>query len=101
MRLTDALSSHDVGRGRGGVRAALQSCPVPAIVGGVTSDRLYPLRQQEELAALLPGADPLVVIDSPAGHDGFLTEDDVVGPMLARTMELSEQDTSDRARGLA
>ena len=42
-----------------------------------------------------------MVIDSPAGHDGFLTEDDVVGPMLARTMELSEQDTSDRARGLA
>ena len=101
MLLTDALNRHDVGLGRGGVDRVLRSCPVPCVIGGVTTDRLYPLRQQEELAALLPGADPLVVIDSPAGHDGFLTEDDVVGPMLARTMELSEQDTSDRARGLA
>lgn len=33
VALTDALSSHDVGRGRGGVRAALQRCRVPAIVG--------------------------------------------------------------------
>ena len=74
---------------------------MPCVIGGVTTDRLYPLRQQEELAELLPGADPLVVIDSPAGHDGFLTENDVVGPMLARTLELSEQGTPERTRGLA
>ncbi|HEY0225256.1 MAG TPA: homoserine O-acetyltransferase, partial [Mycobacterium sp.] len=47
--LSESLSSHDVGRGRGGVAAALQSCPVPVVVGGITSDRLYPLRLQEEL----------------------------------------------------
>jgi homoserine O-acetyltransferase len=28
---------------------------VPVVVGGITSDRLYPLRLQEELAELLPG----------------------------------------------
>ena len=59
VALTDALSSHDVGRGRGGVEAALRGCPVPAVVGGITSDRLYPLRLQEELADLLPGCDRL------------------------------------------
>ena len=53
VTLTDALSSHDVGRDRGGVEAALQGCPVPAVVGGITSDRLYPLRLQAELAELL------------------------------------------------
>lgn len=41
------------------------------------------------------------MIDSPAGHDGFLTEADVVGPMLARTLELAEQGARDRTRGRA
>ena len=59
VALTEALSSHDVGRGRGGVEAALRSCPVPDVVGGITSDRLYPLRLQEELAELLPGCTEL------------------------------------------
>ena len=40
VALTEALSSHDVGRGRGGVEAALRGCPVPTVVGGITSDRL-------------------------------------------------------------
>ena len=53
--LTEALNSHDVGRGRGGVRKALRGCPVPAVVGGITSDRLYPLRLQDELAAAAAG----------------------------------------------
>ena len=53
--LTESLNSHDVGRDRGGVATALRSCPVPAVVGGITSDRLYPLRLQDELAELLPG----------------------------------------------
>ena len=97
--LTDALNRHDVGLDRGGVEEALRTCPVPCVIGGVTTDRLYPLRQQHELADVLPGADPLVVIESPAGHDGFLTEDHVVGPMLERTLELAEQGTSDRTRG--
>lgn len=88
--LTEALNRFDIGLGRGGVEAALRGCPVPCVIGGVTTDRLYPLRQQQELADLLPGADPLGVIESGAGHDGFLTESDVVGPMLTRTLELSE-----------
>lgn len=87
--LTEALNRFDIGLGRGGVEAALRGCPVPCVIGGVTTDRLYPLRQQQELADLLPHADPLVVIESGAGHDGFLTEADVVGPMLERTLQLS------------
>lgn len=91
VTLTDALSSHDVGRGRGGVRAALQGCRVPAIVGGVTSDRLYPLRLQLELAELLPGCTGLDVVDSVYGHDGFLVESEAVGKLIRRTLELAER----------
>lgn len=91
VALTDALSSHDVGRGRGGVAAALRGCAVPTVVGGITSDRLYPLRLQAELAELLPGCDGLDVVDSAFGHDGFLLETDAVGKLIRRTLELASQ----------
>ena len=95
VSLTDALSSHDVGRGRGGVEAALRGCPVPVVVGGITSDRLYPLRLQEELADLLPGCTELHVVDSIYGHDGFLLETEAVGKLIRQTLELA---SGDRAR---
>ncbi|MBO0864761.1 MAG: homoserine O-acetyltransferase [Mycobacterium sp.] len=87
--LTEALSSHDVGRGRGGVSSALRGCPVPVVVGGITSDRLYPLRLQEELADLLPGCSGLQVVDSIYGHDGFLVESGAVGELVRQTLELA------------
>ena len=87
--LTESLSSHDVGRHRGGVAAALRGCPVPAVVGGITSDRLYPLRLQEELAELLPGCDGLQVVDSVFGHDGFLVETEAVGELVRQTLDVA------------
>ncbi|OBG02418.1 homoserine O-acetyltransferase MetX [Mycolicibacter sinensis] len=88
VTLTDSLSSHDVGRGRGGVAAALRGCRVPAVVAGITSDRLYPLRLQAELADLLPGCDGLQVLDSEYGHDAFLLETDRVGALIRQTLDL-------------
>jgi homoserine O-acetyltransferase len=86
VALTETLSNHDVGRGRGGVAAALRSCPVPVVVGGITSDRLYPLRLQSELADLLPGCSGLNVIESIYGHDGFLIETEAVGQLIRETL---------------
>ncbi|GAA2543195.1 homoserine O-acetyltransferase [Mycolicibacterium diernhoferi] len=91
VALTEALNSHDVGRGRGGVAAALTACPVPVLVGGITSDRLYPLRQQQELADLLPGCAELSVVDSIYGHDGFLVETDAVAPLIRQTLEIASR----------
>lgn len=89
VSLTEALNSHDVGRGRGGVAAALRGCPVPVVVGGITSDRLYPLRLQQELAELLPGCAGLQVVESRYGHDGFLVETHAVGELIRRTTDLA------------
>jgi len=91
VALTESLSSHDVGRGRGGVKAALRGCPVPVVVGGITSDRLYPLRLQEELAELLPGCSELNVVDSIYGHDGFLLESEAVGKLIRQTLDLADR----------
>ncbi|WP_204866929.1 homoserine O-acetyltransferase MetX [Rhodococcoides corynebacterioides] len=87
--LSEAMNRHDVGRGRGGLEAALGSVRTPTIVGGVDSDRLYPLRQQQEIADLVPGCDGLRIISSRDGHDGFLTEPDAVSTMLVATMALA------------
>ena len=91
VALTETLNSHDVGRGRGGLAAALHSCPVPVVVGGITSDRLYPLRLQQQLADLLPGCAGLQVVDSRYGHDGFLLETDAVGELICQTLELTKR----------
>lgn len=87
--LSDVMNRHDVGRGRGGVEAALASTSVPTIVGGVDSDRLYPLRLQQQIADLLPGSGDLRVLVSRDGHDGFLTEADEVAKLLGELMELA------------
>lgn len=83
--LTEAMSSHDVGRDRGGEAAALARVRARTVVVGVDSDRLYPVRLSAELAAGIPGA-RLRTISSPHGHDGFLVEVDQVGIQLAELL---------------
>ena len=83
VRLTELMNAHDVGRGRGGVVAGLARITARTLVAGVSSDRLYPLEQQAELVAGIPGAAELEVIDSPYGHDSFLIEAATVNRLLA------------------
>ena len=74
LSLTEALASHDVGRGRGGVEAALGALHgVDFFIAAVDSDRLYFPEQSEAMAAALPGEVRVEYISSPIGHDGFLT----------------------------
>ncbi|CAM3800647.1 homoserine O-acetyltransferase MetX [Smaragdicoccus niigatensis] len=87
--LTEAMNRHDVGRNRGGVAAALEATDVPCVVAGIDSDRLYPLRTQQELADHLPGCRQLEVVASRFGHDGFLTEFDAVGKLIVETLTLA------------
>ncbi|QNG21419.1 homoserine O-acetyltransferase [Rhodococcus triatomae] len=87
--LSEAMNRHDVGRGRGGIAAALARITAPVIVAGVDSDRLYPLRLQEELAELIPTSGDLRVLESRDGHDGFLTEAEAMAELLGETMTLA------------
>jgi homoserine O-acetyltransferase/O-succinyltransferase len=81
--LTDSMNSHDVGRDRGGVAAALSRYRGEATVIGIDSDRLYPVDEQHELARHLPGSpETAEVVHSPHGHDSFLIETDAVGALL-------------------
>lgn len=85
VRLTELMNAHDVGRGRGGVAAGLARVSARTFVAGVSSDRLYPLEQQVEMAEGIRGGE-LKVIETPYGHDGFLVEDAVVAALLAQLL---------------
>ena len=94
VALTDAMTTWDVGRGRGGLAAALSQVRLPVVVAGVDSDRLYPLHQQRAIAELLPGAvGGLRTVTSAYGHDGFLLEQDQVSALVAEVLSLSLQTT--------
>ena len=84
--LSRAMNHHDVGRGRGGIKAALARVTCDVTLAGISSDRLYPLRLQHELADLIPRASDVHVIESIAGHDGFLIETEAVGKAIARAL---------------
>jgi homoserine O-acetyltransferase/O-succinyltransferase len=85
--LSEAMNHHDVGRGRGGVATALSQVTADVTVAGMSSDRLYPLRLQIELADLMPTATGVQVVETIHGHDGFLIEADAVGAIIRRAME--------------
>jgi len=74
LRIVHAINTHDVGRGRGGIEAALAGFTGPALVAAVDSDRLYPLSHSQELADALPGCEGVDLLHSDVGHDGFLVE---------------------------
>jgi len=84
--LSEAMNHYDLGRGYGGARAALSRVKAQVTIAGISSDRLYPLRLQWELAELLGCVDDVRVIDSIVGHDAFLVEHQAVGEMIRRAL---------------
>jgi homoserine O-acetyltransferase len=76
------------------VRAAARLRLERALVVGVHEDLLFPLTQQRAVNALLRGAGidtEFVELNSPYGHDAFLTERELFTPLLGAFLE--------RARG--
>lgn len=83
LRLSRCMNSHDLGRGRGGVQAALQNIRQPALVISLENDQLYSYAEQAQLAEHLPNA-AHELIPTRYGHDGFLIETDAVATVLQR-----------------
>eukprot|EP00978_Attheya_sp_CCMP212_P047323 scaffold421307_cov50-Attheya_sp.AAC.2 len=86
IKLTEQMDTHDVGRNRGGKEAALIKVLIPALVLGIDSDVLYPTHEQTELASLFPNGQ-FKVINSEAGHDGFLLEQDQVAANITEFLQ--------------
>ena len=86
LTLLAAMDSHDLGRGRESVAAALQSIQQPTLAVSVSSDGLYPATEVAEMAAQLPNA-KLYEIDAPHGHDAFLIRVDELNHVLVEFIE--------------
>jgi homoserine O-acetyltransferase/O-succinyltransferase len=89
ITVVQAMNSHDIGRGRGGVAAALERVTARTLVVGIDTDRLFPVEGQRVIAAGIGGnidGGHAVVIRSEYGHDGFLIEDELIGEQLTRLL---------------
>ena len=71
--LCHAVDSHNVGRSRGGVAAALCRIRAKTLVASIDSDGIFPPSEIERWAAMIPGA-VYKRLSSHFGHDGFLLE---------------------------
>ena len=89
LTLVEAMNSHDVARGRGSIKKAIQKIKAEMLLVGIDSDRLFPVPSQEVIAQSNPKklfGNKLFVINSDYGHDGFLIEADKVGKLLNRLL---------------
>ena len=71
--LLESSDTHDVGRGRGSIAAALSDVRARTLVLGISSDQLCPNAEQRFLSEKIPGA-IYREIHSEAGHEAYLTE---------------------------
>ncbi|MDE6555373.1 MAG: homoserine O-acetyltransferase [Duncaniella sp.] len=79
--ILNAFDTHDVGRGRGGIEAALRRISAGTLVIGLTTDIVFPPEEMKRLASRIPGAS-YAEIESPFGHDGFLVEADQLNDLM-------------------
>ena len=79
--LCNAMDSHNVGRGRGGVAAALRRIRARTTVVSIDTDSIFPPQEGRQWARLIPGAQYLE-ISSSFGHDGFLLETAKLGAII-------------------
>ena len=90
VRLTQAMATHDVGRDRGGLVAALRPYAGELIVGAVDSDRLFPVRTSADIVRAY-GRGRLRTIHSRYGHDGFLIEADQIAALVRECVLAGER----------
>ena len=73
IRLSQAVDSHNLGRGRGKVEDVLKQIKAKSLVVAITSDILFPPSDHQILIDNIPDVE-YHLIDSDFGHDGFLVE---------------------------
>ena len=91
VRLTESMLTHDLGRDRGGVETALGQITARALVVAVDSDRLFLPAESARIQRGIPDAEPLHVMHSDHGHDGFLVDFDQLGPIVAEFLGTPER----------
>ena len=72
-RLSEAVDSHNIARGRGGIEQALQQIEARTLIVAISSDILFPPEAHDPLRRHI-ARNSYHLIESEFGHDGFLVE---------------------------
>ncbi|WP_114856343.1 homoserine O-acetyltransferase [Brachybacterium sp. YJGR34] len=86
LTLARSMSTHDVGRGRGGLEAALGRVRARTLVVAIDSDRLFPPALVDEMAEHIEHVDRHLA-RSPIGHDAFLTAHPGLAEWISELMD--------------
>lgn len=89
--LIDAMDTHDVGRGRGGIRAALAPVADRLTGAGIVGDLLYPAEAVREWTSTSGAANEDIA--SLHGHDAFLLETARVSSILRAAIDRASSAT--------
>ena len=84
-RLSQAVDSHDLARGRGAVEDVLRGIEAKCLVVAITSDILFPPSAHEVMVRNIPDVE-YRTIDSQFGHDGFLVEHELLDGIISDFM---------------
>ncbi len=99
-QLTKVMDSHNVGRGRGGVKEALRHIKAKTLVVAINSDILFPVAESLTLVEGIRGSE-IEVIDSLYGHDGFLVETDLLEETFENFFQSKQIKTINKKQELA
>jgi homoserine O-acetyltransferase len=80
-RLSEAVDSHNIARGRGSVAEALGRIKAHTLVVAISSDILFPPEAHTPLREHISGAE-YHLIESSFGHDGFLVEHEKLNEII-------------------
>lgn len=80
-RLSQAVDSHNLGRGRGKVEDVLKQIRAKSLVVAITSDILFPPSDHDVMVDNIPDV-RYHLIDSDFGHDGFLVEHEQLNEII-------------------
>jgi homoserine O-acetyltransferase len=86
--LSKAMDSHNVGRGRQSITEALSQIRANTVVIGIENDVLFPISEQQYLAAHIKDAE-FYSVNSAYGHDGFLIETDALTNIISNFLRES------------
>lgn len=84
-RMTEAVDSHNIGRGRGSVADALRQIKARTLVVAISSDILFPVEAHIPMRQYIPNVE-YHLIESSFGHDGFLVEHEKLNNIITNFM---------------
>lgn len=93
--LSKAMDSHNVGRNRGGVKAALGKVKARTLTIAISSDVLFPPSEQKFLANHIPKAN-YEEIESLYGHDGFLIEAEKIRSVIEKHFSIAKNQSLEK-----